>query len=328
MNQKSVEEENRQLKEELKTIKRLNQELLNSQREQDSLDFSWAGNLGHWYWDFEANKVTFNPLKAEALGFKKEELPEYVNFQFFTDRLHPEDFEHVMNEMREHLKGNIPVWEVRYRIKAKSNTYKTYYDRGKVTQRKEDGSPLFLVGIVFDITEYEDEKRKLLEKNKEWERRVKIDSLTGLLNRSNILFKLGQLITESKKTNKSLSMILFDIDNLGHQNLLFGPLFGDEVIRKASAVVKKHLSADDVAGSFEGGKFLIVLKDSNKEEAHQLAEIMRNELHTTEFSQPADITSSSGVAQYLPDETVSQFFNRADNRLDNAKIEGKNNVSS
>lgn len=328
MDQKSLEEENKQLKKEIKAIKRLNEELLNSQREQDSLDFSWAGNLGHWYWDFEANKVTFNPLKAEALGFKKEELPEYVNFQFFTDRLHPEDYDHVMHEMREHLKGNIPVWEVKYRIKTKSNSYKTYYDRGKVTQRSEGGSPIFLVGIVFDITEYEEEKRKLLEKNKEWERRIKIDALTGLLNRSNILFKLGQMINESKSSSKLLSMILLDIDNLGHQNLLFGPLFGDEVIRQASTVIKKHLSSEDIAGNFEGGKFLILLSNKNKDEAHKLAEAIQNELHTAEFSQPADITSSSGVAQYLPDETVSQFFNRADNRLDNAKIEGKNSVSS
>lgn len=328
MRQKSLEEENKQLKEEIKAMKRLNDELLNSQHAQDSLDFSWAGNLGHWYWDFEANKVTFNPLKAEALGFKKEDLPEYVDFQFFTERLHPEDYDMVMDEMREHLSEKIPVWEVKYRIKTKSGSYKTYYDRGKVTQRADDGSPIFLVGLVFDITEYENEKVKLLEENKEWERRAKIDSLTGLYNRSNILFKLGQFIIESKNSSDPLSMILFDIDNLGQQNALFGPLFGDEIIRQASKVIKDQLSPGDVAGRFEGGKFLVLLSNKTKDKAYQLAETMRTELYAANFSQPAEVTSTSGIAQYEPDETVSQFFNRADDRLDEAKHNGKNSVQS
>ncbi|MCC5896189.1 MAG: sensor domain-containing diguanylate cyclase [Alkalibacterium sp.] len=315
------------LKEELSAVKRLNRELLTIQQNQDSQEFSWTGNLGHWYWDFKANKVTFNPLKATALGFKKEELPEYVDFQFFTERLHPDDYERVMDEMRAHLAGKIPVWEVKYRIKTKEGTYKTYYDRGKVTERSADGAPLFLTGIVFDISEFEVEKEELLRKNKEWEVQSKRDKLTGLYNRSNILVKLGQVV---QKVNAgkldTVSLIVFDIDNLEHQNSLFGPLFGDELIRQAGAVIRNTLEETHFAGSFAGGKFLIVLPDTQLKRAAEIADSIRLSFHGNEYTEPAEVTSSAGIAEYQQSETVSQLFNRADRLLDKVKRNGKNQV--
>ncbi|HRL50989.1 MAG TPA: PAS domain-containing protein, partial [Enterococcus aquimarinus] len=86
--------------------------------------------------------VTFNPLKAEAIGYRKEHLPEEVGFEFFTEKIHPEDYEDVMDQMRAHLRGEVPVWEVKYRIQAKDGTWKTFYDRGKVTQRNAENKPL------------------------------------------------------------------------------------------------------------------------------------------------------------------------------------------
>ena len=326
---RDLEREIESLKNELEAMKRLNRELLKLQQDQDSLEFSWIGNLGHWFWDFKENKVTFNPKKAEALGFKKEELPEYVDFEFFTERLHPEDYDFVMQMMRDHLAGKIPVWEVKYRIQAKDGSYKTYYDRGTVTQRSENGEPLFLAGIVFDISNYEAEKQELMKENREWAQLSKRDKLTGLYNRSNILVKLGQVIAEVKKKDRqTVSMVLLDIDNLEHQNSLFGPLFGDEIIKAAAEVIEETIQPDQFAGKFEGGKFLIVLPDVRKREALEIAEKISIKFQQRDFSEPAEVTSSSGVAEYLGDETVSQLFNRADRLLYKVKQNGKNNVLS
>jgi diguanylate cyclase (GGDEF)-like protein/PAS domain S-box-containing protein len=301
-------------------LRRINKELLESQFQQDFMEFSWSGNLGHWYWDFPANKVTFNPMKAQALGYTKEELPESVNFQFFTDKLHPDDYERVMDTMSRHLKGEIPVWEVKYRIQTKSGQYKTYYDRGKVTQRSLDGSPLFLSGIVFDISEDEEEKEKLLAQNKEWANRVKLDPITGLYNRSNTLFNLGKLVKNSEKNKTTLSIILLDIDNLSQQNRLFGALFGDEVLRTVGHVIKEHILENEYAGNFEGGKFLILLPDKHREEARELAEKLKHEIHSAPYSQPAIVKASASVAEYQLFDTVSEFFARAEELLQREKL--------
>lgn len=325
----TLQQEIEKLENEVAALKRLNKELFELQQQQDSLEFSWVGNLGHWFWDFKENKVTFNPMKAEALGFKKEELPEHVDFQFFTDRIHPEDHDNVMQVMRDHLKGHIPVWEVKYRIQAKDGSYKTYYDRGKVTQRTETGEPIFLTGIVFDITENEAEKRKLLKENKEWQQISKRDKLTGLLNRSNILVKLGQVINDvNKEKRETVSMIILDIDNLAHQNSLFGFLFGDELIREAGAVINEIIEGDHYAGMFEGGKFMIVLPDVSKQDALNIAEKIRVRINEHVFTKPAEVTTSSGVAEYNPNETVSELFNRADRLVHKVKRNGKNDVLS
>lgn len=150
-------------------LKRINKQLKEQIFQDDFTKYPWLGNLGHWYWDYQANIVDFNPLKAQALGYEMDEIPEHPGFQFFTEKLHKDDYEKIMSQMRAHLKGEIPVWEVKYRIQAKDGSWRLYYDRGKVTQRDSNGKPLFLAGMVFDITEDEEYLTKLIKETKYWQ---------------------------------------------------------------------------------------------------------------------------------------------------------------
>ena len=97
--------------------------------------------------------MTFNPLKVTTLGYDKSEIPPRVSYQYFTDMLHPEDYQKAMDAMLGHMYRDAGVYEVEYRIRAKDGSYRWYYDRGKITQRDEQGKPAFMAGIVFDITE-------------------------------------------------------------------------------------------------------------------------------------------------------------------------------
>src|SRR5690625_3318322 len=137
MMQSDLEYSKEELLKEIDSLKRLNRQLLDTFHEAEKLEFGWTGNLGQWFWDFTINEVTYNPMKATALGYTEEELPEKVPYEFFTEKLHPDDYEHVMQMMRDHLEGKIPVWEVKYRIQAKDGSWKVYQDRGKVTERTE-----------------------------------------------------------------------------------------------------------------------------------------------------------------------------------------------
>ncbi len=143
----------KQLLDRISDLEMLTRELLKEKEQETRLEYAWTGNLGHWYWNIKTNEVTFNPLKVLTLGYDKSEIPEHVTYQFFTDKLHPEDFQKTMEAMRDHLYGKADVYEAEYRIKAKDGSYKWYYDRGKITQFNDQGKPTFLAGIVFDITE-------------------------------------------------------------------------------------------------------------------------------------------------------------------------------
>ena len=110
--------------------------------------------------------MTFNLLKTSALGYEENDLPDTVGYEFFTDKLHPEDYLMVMQSMENVLKGLSLVYEVEYRIKSKNGVWKWYYDRGAVTKLAMDGKPLIISGIVFDISHQKEIEEKLLLQNK------------------------------------------------------------------------------------------------------------------------------------------------------------------
>lgn len=148
------------LLERITELEMLNRELLVEKEQETRLDFAWSGNLGHWYWNIKTNSVVFNHLKVTVLGYTMDELPLKVNYQFFTDKLHPDDYQNTMDAMSLHIQGKSSGFECEYRIQAKDKSWKWFYDRGKITQKDIKGKPEFVSGIVFDIT-----ARKELELN-------------------------------------------------------------------------------------------------------------------------------------------------------------------
>src|SRR6056297_130774 len=159
----------------LKELERENQELQHFKQDfkqqelersiiHEKLEFSWAGNLGRWEWNVKTGKVIFNPKKVQALGYEVSEFSPTVDA--FTNLLHPDDYEATMDNMRRHLYGKIPAYEVEYRIKTRSGAYKWFYDRGRIVEYDNDGAPLKITGIVFDITEQKEFEARLEETNR------------------------------------------------------------------------------------------------------------------------------------------------------------------
>lgn len=200
---------------------KLNKQLKQQIFENDISKFPWLGHLGHWFWDYQANKVDFNPMKAEAIGYKTEDIPEHPGFEFFTEKLHPEDYDHVMEQMIKHLKGEVPVWEIKYRIQAKDGTWRLFYDRGKVTQRSSDGKPLLLTGMVFDITDDEKKLSELIKNTDFWKEQAQYDSLTQLLSRYELMNRINQFHDLTKDTNKEFAIWMFDIDHFKQFRFFF-----------------------------------------------------------------------------------------------------------
>jgi PAS domain S-box-containing protein len=155
---KTIEElkqENESLKNEIQRLEeeKRRRRLMEEDRviSEERLDFSWAGNLGRWDWDYPTGRVSFNPKKVEVLGYSFEEFAPFVDS--FTNLIHPDDYEATMQNMREHLMGERSAYETEYRMRCSDGSYRWFYDRGNVVEREKDGKPLKLVGIVFDVTE-------------------------------------------------------------------------------------------------------------------------------------------------------------------------------
>lgn len=320
--QSDTEYSKEELIKEVDSLKRLNKQLLDTFHETEKLEFGWTGNLGQWFWDFTINEVTYNPMKATALGYTEDELPEKVPYEFFTEKLHPDDYEHVMQMMRDHLDGKIPVWEVKYRIQAKDGSWKVYQDRGKVTERTEDGAPLFLKGIVFDVTDEEEEKEQLKLKNSKLRSQMRIDALTSLYARQGVLLELSYL----KEREDPQSIIVLRVDDYAMYEEELGIFMSENILKTTGKIIKDAIGGKHFAGRYRETVFMIMMDNAYEEEAFALAEKIRETVSNTVFEVPRDITISGGVAEYIPGETVSELIQTVTEKLVAAQRQGGNRI--
>ncbi|PKK93109.1 MAG: hypothetical protein CVV61_06325 [Tenericutes bacterium HGW-Tenericutes-6] len=314
------------LLERIEALEKINDQLLKDQMEDVKLSYNWAGSLGHWYWDYQTNKVTYNPLKVTALGYELSEIKEEVNYQFFTEKLHPEDYDMVMDNMLMHLKGLTPAYEVEYRIRTKSGEYKWYYDRGVVTSRSKDGKPLFLTGIVFDISEKKRVQEELEEKNKLLREQSSRDSLTQLYNHRTLYEKL-QYMMDHIKQYEPLIVAMIDIDDFKLINDQKGHVYGDQILVELARIMKDHTKKDDLVARYGGEEFLIAFPKSALQDAKNILNDIRIDFEKLGQSYKQKLTISVGV---VPFEGFSarETIHQADIKLYQAKHEGKNKIIS
>jgi len=107
-----------------------------------------AGNIAWWEMDIETGKVNFSNQKTQMLGYSSENFKYYWDF---TDLVHPDDYERIMQNMRDCLEGKNDYYKVDYRIKTNKGDYKWFGDIGIITSRNEKGKPISISGVVIDI---------------------------------------------------------------------------------------------------------------------------------------------------------------------------------
>lgn len=314
-----------QLLDRIRELEIFNAQLLEEKEREVGLDFAWTGNLGHWYWNVATNRVTFNSLKIRALGYTPEELPEQVPFQFFTDKLHPDDLEPTMNAMRAHLHGTAHVYEAEYRIQSKDGSWRWFYDRGRITVRGEKGAPVFLAGIVFDVTDRKKHEAELETSCQVLSEEAVTDGLTRLRNHRATVEKLQAEAAHSRKSRCPVSLILFDIDFFKKVNDTYGHLAGDNVLAGVASIIQRNARTSDLAGRYGGEEFVLILPGVREREARTIAERIRSEVEQAAFSDGIKVTVSAGVRGYRG-ETPVEFFDAVDKNMYEAKRTGRNKV--
>ena len=109
-----------------------------------------AANLGMWHWNPDRDLLLINATWGRIFG----ETPKarLANVSTWSDRLHPEDKDQVLQELGKHLAGETPVFAIEYRMRHKAGHWIWVLDRGKVVERDSQGAPIEITGITQDIT--------------------------------------------------------------------------------------------------------------------------------------------------------------------------------
>lgn len=160
-------------------------------------------------------------------------------------------------------------------------------------------------------------------------KRVSTDELTGLANRGHVISYLKRAIEDAAKNKTVLSVIMADLDHFKAINDTYGHLTGDRVLHDTATRIFAALRHFDIVGRYGGEEFVIVLINTGKEVAFDIAERIRIRVGTTAMKYDdteIHMTISQGVAQAQADDTVETLIARADEALYQAKDKGRDRV--
>ena len=155
------------------------------------------------------------------------------------------------------------------------------------------------------------------------------DPLTKTFNRRYFFETAQKELERAQRYEHALSIIIFDLDRFKKVNDTYGHGVGDEVLRRISALNKENLRENDIFARYGGEEFVILLPETNLEQAYQMAERMRKKcappLQVGENS--INVTISFGVSSLGKEKLLlDQLLRRADKALYKAKKGGRNQV--
>jgi len=157
------------------------------------------------------------------------------------------------------------------------------------------------------------------------------DALTGAVNRHQFNLVLADEIFKADNHKRPLTILLLDIDHFKQVNDTFGHGVGDEVLIKFYQACKAAARASDVVARIGGEEFVIILPNTNKENAFQFAELLRKKIQKLDIvvaEKNIKLTVSIGVSLWQKTlfSSPKVFIADADKLLYQAKTQGRNKV--
>ena len=169
--------------------------------------------------------------------------------------------------------------------------------------------------------------KELTEANKKLEKLATTDSLTGLYNRVKTDEFLNYEIIRFRRYKSKFSIMILDLDDFKILNDTYGHQTGDKVLEIFSDILKNSVRKADMVGRWGGEEFLVIMPETNIEDAKKLGEKIAKNLREYNFSFiKRSITVSVGVGEFTKEDNVKEFFARVDDNLYEAKKKGKDLV--
>ena len=120
--------------------------------------------------------------------------------------------------------------------------------------------------------------------------------------------------------------MFFDIDHFKSINDTYGHDVGDNILVSLTQVVKEQIRGYDHLVRWGGEEFIIIVRVESQENILQMTEKIRVKIQNHNFEDIRRLTCSFGIAIYKEDETISSTITRADEKLYDAKNNGRNQI--
>lgn len=179
-----------------------------------------------------------------------------------------------------------------------------------------------VAGVVItarDVTEREELTRLLAH-------RAAHDELTGLVNRSVAMDRLGEGLARAGEAGRSVAVCFVDLDRFKDVNDTLGHAAGDELLVEVAEVLRRAVRPGDTAARLGGDEFLLLLDGvAERAEADRVAGRVAEAVEALGVALPAatGFGVSIGVALSRPGDTAEELVARADRDLYAAKVAGR-----
>jgi len=154
------------------------------------------------------------------------------------------------------------------------------------------------------------------------------DELTGVWNKRYFRRQLPHEIERARTFGVPLSLLFFDIDDFKQINDSLGHIIGDVVLSELCGAVREMLRPTDAVVRFGGDEFAVILPHTDMTGAVAVAERVLKRVRAltipTDEEATVQCSISIGLAEFERDESASDLVRRADERLYEAKRQGKN----
>jgi len=268
-------------------------------------------------WDMETDTLTCSSkwqqrFGSDALtqnfGRNLEDVPQ----------IHPDDV-CVLREEVERLRKGVAYGEALVRLLGRDGHY-TWNRVRATTRRDENGKLQKVLGVIIDVDSEQRTSQALLEKAEQ-------DSLTGMLNKDAARRRVENYLAHVGADQRA-ALLIIDLDNFKAVNDRYGHLFGDMVLSRVAATIRRLFREKDILARIGGDEFMVFMMDiPDRELVERRCSKLIEALQQLYDRQLEDFRFSCSVgAAILPENGTAyqELFQRADRALYQAKDQGKN----
>lgn len=175
-------------------------------------------------------------------------------------------------------------------------------------------------------------EKELTNKQTLLEKLTVTDTLTGVYNRQYFDNTLDMQWSLASRSQAHLSILFLDLDFFKKVNDVYGHVVGDTALCHAANIFKEESKRkSDMVARYGGEEFAIILPSTHYQDAHKLAERVRERIENTPVihgDNSINITVSIGVNSTIPNNqsNCTEFLDHADQALYQAKSQGRNRV--
>ncbi|MBL6990878.1 MAG: GGDEF domain-containing protein [Bacteriovoracaceae bacterium] len=158
------------------------------------------------------------------------------------------------------------------------------------------------------------------------------DELTGCYNKTFFNSTCDMEMRKSKIMGHNLSLIIIDLDHFKKVNDTHGHDAGDFILKEMPSLIRNHgLRAKDIFARYGGEEFVVLLPETDLQQAADLASRLRALIQKHKFMYgdiEIPVTGSFGVSQNLDNvKDGVELFKLADQAVYKSKEDGRNRVS-